>query len=137
MPLLQADLSEIAKLLRHPGSEPLSEEDGFCHRMAVLRANSDYIFRYRAIWDKIMGLFILLSAPDQFQKFLSANSRKKDFKKIATKSGRIPAHVVDRILQVTQTFDDRHRTAEAHLRTDCGLTPLSGILSSGCSSPAR
>lgn len=110
--LLNCDLSEISSLLDQKASG--TEVDGFCHRVSLLRANSDFIFRYRAIWDKIMAIIILLRAPDQFQKFATADSRKKYFRKIEKETGLIPREFVDHVIETTTAFDNKYRTEEAH-----------------------
>jgi len=112
--ILQIDLARIGKSLRRPEATPLSDEDTFCHKMDVLRMNSDYIFRYRAIWDKVMSVIVLFVAPSEFEKFNKAGSRKVSFLKIAGASQALPSGFVDHILKTTEAFDKRFRTSEVH-----------------------
>ena len=111
--ILQLDLSGIARGTDSP-PEGETDEDQFCRRMAVLRMNSDYVFRYRAIWDKVMGLLVLLIAPEKFKRFLEAKSRRKEFRKITEQAAVLPEELVGHIIETAQAFDDRYRTAEAH-----------------------
>ena len=110
--LLNCDLCEIASLLGQKTSG--AEVENFCHRVSLLRANSDFIFRYRAIWDKIMAIVILLRVPDRFQKFVTADSRKKYFFKVEKETGLIPREFVDHVIETTTAFDNKYRTEEAH-----------------------
>lgn len=110
--LLNCDLCDITTLL--DSNSPLTGSNEFCYRVSLSRLNSDFIFRYRAIWDKIMAIIILLRAPERFQKFTSAKSRKKCFSKIANETGRIPQDLVDHIIDTTTAFDEKYRTEEAH-----------------------
>lgn len=87
----------------------------FFERLDLLKANTSYIFRYRAIFDKIMALLVLLSAsPKDYDGFMCANSRRKSFKKIAAKTNRLSPALVKHIIEAAEKFDDRFRTAEVH-----------------------
>jgi hypothetical protein len=112
--MLRLDINDLSRSLRHNGAAPLSEHDAFCHRMDVLRLNSDVVFRYRAIWDKVMSVIIQLIAPHEFERFQSAKSRKKRFAKITGSSSALPAGFVDHIIRTTGDFDNLFRTPEAH-----------------------
>jgi hypothetical protein len=113
--LLNCDMHEMAKLIG-PSDQPppLANEDAFCRQANLLRANSDYIFRYRAIWDKVMAIIVLLRAPEEFQRFTGSQSKKKAFRKIAKSTGRIPDNFLDHIIETTTAFDEKYRTEEAH-----------------------
>lgn len=113
--LLNCDMHEMAKLIG-PSDQPppLANADSFCRQAGLLRANSDYIFRYRAIWDKVMAIVVLLCAPEEFQRFAGSQSKKKAFRKIAKSTGRIPDNFLDHILETTTAFDEKYRTEEAH-----------------------
>lgn len=110
--LLNCDLHEISSLLGQKTSG--AEVDGFCHRVSLLRANSDFIFRYRAIWDKIMTIIVLFCAPKHFQDFTGSKKKKNSFKRIAESTGRIPPGFVSHVIETTEAFDNKYRTEEAH-----------------------
>jgi hypothetical protein len=119
--LLDRDLSFIATVLnremeeeRSPGDSVLSNAEFFCEKMDLHKANTAFILRYRATWDKVMGVTILLYAPDEYDRFYKARSRKRSFRKIAEKTGQIPLDLCDEIEQVISDFDSKYRTAEAH-----------------------
>jgi hypothetical protein len=95
--------------------ENFSGPEIFCNRTALLKTNSDYIFRYRALWDKIMGCIVLIVEPSKFQKLFKSNSRKKDFKKIVAGHPKFPDSLLDHIIETTTKFDNLYRTAEAHM----------------------
>jgi uncharacterized protein YukE len=92
-------------------------------------AASNAALRLRAMWDKLLGLRILLYWPNQYQKFSAAKSRLKEFKKIAKAWKRDSSNGQDEsieewnknweqsINQIDSTIrkiDDDFRTAEAH-----------------------
>jgi hypothetical protein len=113
--LLNCDICEIADLVNQKKHfHTLLEKDSFSHRVSLLRANSDFIFRYRAIWDKIMGIFILLHVPNQYENFIDAKSRKKKFKEFAKATDLIHQSFVDHVINTTELFDERYRTNEVH-----------------------
>lgn len=114
--LLNCDLNDVTRLIGSKNQPlPLADIDVFCRQVSVFRANSDYILRYRAIWDKVMAIVVLLRAPEEFQCFVKADSRKKAFSKIAKKQpGRIPTSLLDHVLETTAAFDQKYRTEEAH-----------------------
>ena len=112
---LNCDLFEASKLLEPTDQvRLLSDPDAFCRKAALQRANSDYVFRYRAIWDKIMALIVLLRVPADYQRYASAKSKKRTFQKIADQSGRIPRPLVRHVIETTTAFDQKYRTEEAH-----------------------
>ena len=58
---IAADLNELESVQR-----------SFELRMRLHHYISTYIFRYRSLWDKIMGLLVLILAPTEYEKFCSA-----------------------------------------------------------------
>ena len=93
-------------------SQPL---ENFFARADLHRSANSYIFRYRAIFDKLMGLIVLLHAPDNYKMFLEAPSRKNEFKKIALKLPSIfTEDSVNNLIKSITIFDDGYRTSEAH-----------------------
>lgn len=86
----------------------------FMNRTELLKINSNFILRYRATWDKVMAILVLILNPDQFKKFYQGNSRKKKFKTIFSQNKAIPDYMLQHILKTTKDFDEKYRTKEAH-----------------------
>jgi hypothetical protein len=99
-------LCEGLSLLESPGK--------FFGKADLHRTNSSYVLRYRAIWDKIMGLLVLLLLPAQYNRFIGAKSRKRMFRQLAASMPLLPPTLVDQIESTITRFDDQFRTSEAH-----------------------
>lgn len=118
--LLQCDIRAVGDIWnklerekRNTGSI-LDSKDNFFDKMDIHRYSSSFIFRYRALGDKIMGLYILVISPNDYEAFISGKSRRNQFKKIMSKVPHFPAVVINEIDEVLTDFDDKFRTAEAH-----------------------
>lgn len=119
---LEHDLASMGSLVNSALSKagsvqgPLLETpDVFFERLDLLKVTTSYILRYRAILDKVMALLVLLTAsPKDYENFMSAKSRRRSFKAIATKYNRIPQALIDYIAEAVEAFDSHYRTAEAH-----------------------
>ena len=105
-------------------------EGVFSPRMERYIAASNAALRLRAMWDKVMGLEILLCCPDKYQNFLEGSSRLKTFKKIASARKINPKdkqnelidewnekleQSIDQLGKRVREVDDNFRTAEAHM----------------------
>ncbi|MBV1889317.1 MAG: hypothetical protein KUG67_03630 [Proteobacteria bacterium] len=113
--LLNVDLCKISDLNgKAKEFEEYSGKDVFCNRLSLLKANSDYIFRYRAIWDKLMSVFILLFKKDKFQDFSKSKSRKKSFMKIMKGVHQMDDSLLKSIEKTITDFDEMYRTNEIH-----------------------
>lgn len=84
----------------------------FKEKMSLLHDNIDMAIRFRTIYDKFMGVLVLLLCPDQYKSYLKAKSRKEHFKKIMC--GYIDPDSLDSIFATISCLDDRYRTAEVH-----------------------
>ena len=71
-----------------------------------------FVLRYRALWDKIMGLLVVLLVPDRYEAFVKADSLKREFLKVVGPT--LALDVVENSIAMVQEFDDDFRTAEAH-----------------------
>jgi hypothetical protein len=61
-------------------------KETFLGKLDMHRFQSSFIFRYRAIWDKIMGFLIYMFDPNEYVNFYKEDgSRKKRFKKVMQK----------------------------------------------------
>lgn len=67
------------------GGSVLDSRSKFYGKFEIHRFNSSFIFRYRAIWDKIMGVLVLLMLPADYNSFMGSKSKKKAFLKLSKK----------------------------------------------------
>lgn len=119
--LLYCDLHSMAAIWNSlfskgklEGGSILDNPAKFYGKMDIHRFNTSYILRYRALWDKLMGLLVLLYAPSEYDAFCKANSKKKIFKSIAGNINQLSDGFVVDIEKMLQKFDNGFRTAEAH-----------------------
>ena len=96
------------------GGSVLDSHIKFDGKMEIHRSNTSFVLRYRAIWDKIMGLMVLMHAPAQYENFMKAKSRKKEFIKIAMANGFADEVFLNNLGDLLTSFDNKFRTAEAH-----------------------
>ncbi len=75
---------------------------------------NDAIVRIRALWDKLIGLAILLERPDDFDKILSAKRVRSAFIKNFKDSQHPIARDIWDYLHSIDTFEQRFRTPELH-----------------------
>ncbi|MBW4657794.1 MAG: hypothetical protein KME15_03905 [Drouetiella hepatica Uher 2000/2452] len=105
------------------------EIDGFFSlRMGRYIASSNTAIRLRAMWDKLMGLKVLLYCPDKYESFSGAKSRLRAFKKVvdtwkiadekqieeAEEWNKALEQSIDQFEKYVREIDDNFRTAEAH-----------------------
>lgn len=90
----------------------LNNQEYFDAKINLLHENIDMVIRCRALYDKLMGVIILLCAPTRYKDFIEAKSRKKLFKSIAT-SFMKEEFVEDFVSEVSR-LDECYRTAEVH-----------------------
>lgn len=86
----------------------------FSLRMHIHRFNSSFVFRYRALWDKLMGVYVLIFEPRSYDGFQRAKSKKRVFSKLSSRPGSQLSAFAQGILDLLTTFDDNYRTPEAH-----------------------
>lgn len=67
------------------GGSALDSQARFFGKLEIHRFNSGYVLRYRALWDKLMGLMILIFAPQEYEAFINAKSKRARFQKLAEK----------------------------------------------------
>lgn len=90
----------------------LNNQDYFNVKFNLLHENIDMVVRCRALYDKLMGVIILLCAPTSYNDFIGAKSRKKAFSNIA-KSFMNEDTLSEFVLEVSR-LDESYRTAEVH-----------------------
>lgn len=92
----------------------LDYPDLFNKRFEIHRHNANYIPRYRAIWDKVMGILLLIESEEKYNKYNSSKSRKKSFLNLTKDTPFFEKGFVENILKHIQEFDDTFRTSEIH-----------------------
>lgn len=78
----------------------------FYGTMEIHRFSSAYVFRYRALWEKLMGLMILIYAPDEYESFSSAKSKKLRFQKLAEKHQFAEEQFLNKLGELLNRFDN-------------------------------
>lgn len=96
------------------GGSVLDSPAKFFGKMDILRFNSSFILRYRALWDKLMGFIVLLFAPNEYESFIKSKSKKKIFRKIAANIEGLSEESVDNLEEILTNFDNSFRTSEVH-----------------------
>lgn len=92
----------------------LENPELFKLRMNEQRYANSFVFRYRAIWDKVMGLLVLLAEPSRYENYVGSKSRKAAFKKISDSSEAFPQDFAESLSKILTSFDNEFRTPEAH-----------------------
>ncbi len=96
------------------GGSVLDNAIKFNGKMDIHRFNTSFVLRYRALWDKVMGLLVLMDAPQYYDQFMKAGSRKKEFIKIAEAQKICEEVFIEELVDLLTTFDNKFRTSEAH-----------------------
>jgi hypothetical protein len=119
--LLVCDRSDIGTIWNNTFSKEqdnlndlYSSQMNFNAKMDMHRFNNSFILRYRAIWDKIMGVIILVYDPSSYDSFLKSKSRRTKFARIAEKIKKIPTDFIELVTQRLESFENTFRTPEAH-----------------------
>jgi hypothetical protein len=73
-----------------------------------------FIFTFRALWDKIMGLHFLVFNLSEYDSFIKSHEKKKKFLKNFENHKLVDAAIIKYVKEDLQSFDDSYRTQEAH-----------------------
>ncbi|MCI4566354.1 hypothetical protein [Lysobacter sp. CFH 32150] len=92
----------------------LDSEHNFFGKLDLLRHQSSFVLRYRAIWEKIFGLLLLIYAPQMYEVFSGAKRKTSRFLTYAKDIKEIPANFCALSREVTTRFDQTFRTPESH-----------------------
>lgn len=92
----------------------LDSEAKFFRKMEMHKFHTSFIFRYRALWDKLMGFSVLFFIPKKYETFVRAKSRRGSFKKIFSSNQFFPEEFVLLLNSHLDDFDNKLRTPEAH-----------------------
>jgi hypothetical protein len=96
------------------GGSVLDSPEKFFGKMDIHRFSSGFVLRYRALWDKIMGLLIWVYAPERYDTYRRAKSRRKSFLSLSRTIPQIGADTASAICQNLEQFDNTFRTPEMH-----------------------
>lgn len=99
-------------LNRKDGSNILEDEALFNKKMKMLHHNIDLAVRYRAFYDKLMGLIVMLLNPPRYEDYNKANSRKKLFPSLV--KGILDDDSLATLLEQVTYLDENYRTSEVH-----------------------
>lgn len=102
-------------LNRKDGANVLKDEALFNKKIKMLHHNIDLAIRYRAFYDKFMGIVIMLLNPSQYGKFLTKSkkeSSKAKFKKMT--KGLLDDESIDTLIKQVTYLDENYRTPEVH-----------------------
>jgi hypothetical protein len=61
------------------GGSLFDSKTRFYGKMEIHRFITAYVLRYRALWDKLLGLMILIYAPGEHEAFLNAKNKRQRF----------------------------------------------------------
>jgi len=92
----------------------LTDDGELAARLDLFGNTTAFVLRYRAIWDKLMGVVVLLLDPKKYKRFVKAKSRKKAFVKLLKARGANWPNYAQSVSETIEIFDSRFRTAEAH-----------------------
>lgn len=84
----------------------------FKKKLKMLHENIDLVMRYRAFYDKFMGILVLAFCPDEYDSFVKADSRKKEFGKRMV--GHLDSSDIKSLNASISRLDDTFRTPEVH-----------------------
>lgn len=97
-----------------PKTSFLDNAMAFEGKLCYHRYLSSFVLKYRALWDKIMGLHFLVFAFGKYQDFIRAPKKKKMFLKEFEGHPLVAQEVVDYVNNDLTSFDENYRTHEAH-----------------------
>jgi hypothetical protein len=85
--------------------------------MDTFRYQFSFIVRYRALWQKFLGIAILRAFPDKYETFMKQTSKKKAFIKIVRDTlgdNEASSRLLQEIMDHLKDFDEDFRTTEIH-----------------------
>lgn len=90
----------------------LENEALFNKKMKMLHHNIDLAIRYRAFYDKFMGVTVMLLKPIKYEDYNNAKSRKKLFPNLV--KGLLDDKSITTLIEQVTYLDDNYRTPEVH-----------------------
>jgi hypothetical protein len=92
----------------------LDSEKFFEGKFYYQRHLNSFVFKFRAHWDKVMGLYFLVWKYESYQNFIRSHSKKKMFLKEFEGHKMVDQEVVNYVKNELTLFDENFRTHEAH-----------------------
>ncbi len=93
--------------------EVVGGQDTIQDRLDLHYDLSSFTIRYRAVWDKFMGVYLLLYAPNKYKDFWKANSKRKYFLNFLRAD--LEKHELATYMEkVFNKFEKEFRTGEIH-----------------------
>lgn len=100
-------------LNRKDGLNILEDETLFNKKIKMLHHNIDLAIRYRAFYDKFMGLTVMLLNPSKYGEYNNTkSSRKKIFPSLV--KGFLDEESISILIEQVTYLDDKYRTPEVH-----------------------
>lgn len=90
----------------------LKDEALFNKKMKMLHHNIDLAIRYRAFYDKFMGVTVMLLNPSKYGVYNNARSRKKVFPNLV--KGLLDDESISTLIEQVTYLDENYRTPEVH-----------------------
>ncbi|TLP67114.1 hypothetical protein FEE96_07135 [Parasedimentitalea maritima] len=78
-------------------------------KLDMLKSAISVITLARSFWDKYLGFLILLNEPDKYERYHSANSKKKAFRKIVAKWSDLPKGLQHSLVMDFQSIPPLYR----------------------------
>lgn len=100
---------------RKDGSNILEDDALFNKKIKMLHHNIDLAIRYRAFYEKLMGIVIMLRTPLQYEYFIDKDRKKSTkvkFKEITV--GYVEDTFVFALIEQATYLDEKYRTPEVH-----------------------
>lgn len=88
------------------GGSILDDYGKFRGKVDILEGFTSFTYRCRAFWDKYMGLLVLMYAPDDYEKYCSAKSRKNKFRTICSKWENFSPEIQESLITALQMHSD-------------------------------
>lgn len=95
-------------------SSILENEKFFEGKFYYQRHLNSFVFKFRAHWDKIMGLYFLIWKYNLYQVFIKAHSKKRIFLKEFEGHKMVDQEIISYVKNELTLFDESFRTHEAH-----------------------
>ena len=103
---------DFKALNRKDRANILEDEALFNKKMKMLHHNIDLAIRYRAFYDKFMGVTVMLLNPSKYEVYNNARSRKKVFPNLV--KGLLDDESISTLIEQVTYLDENYRTPEVH-----------------------
>jgi hypothetical protein len=97
-----------------PESTILLSKSFFEGKLYFQRYLNSFVLKFRAHWDKIMGLYFLIWKYDSYKQFIRSHTKKRMFVENFEGHQMVEQEVVNYVKNKLTDFDQRFRTHEAH-----------------------